>query len=521
MVTDHEGRVLVLAPTDADAEITSSLLGDAAISCHVCRNTSELLGSVREGAGAILITEEILALDDAHALRAELRRQPAWSDVPIVLLCGARSAAALTGETVDSLGNVTVLERPVRVANLVSALRSALRARRRQYQIRDQLMALQLAEERLREADRRKDEFLAILAHELRNPLAPARNAAHLLKLQSTADPELQHASDMIERQISQMARLIEDLLDVSRISRGLLALRRERLAFADVLNVALDACRHDIQSRRHTLRTRMPAQSVILDADRDRLVQVITNLVTNATKYTPPGGHIEVAAEMEGETLVVSVRDDGIGIPPEKLTEIFELFAQVDRSFDRQAGLGIGLTLVRQLVGLHGGTIEAHSEGVGRGSLFVVRLPVARVQALPRETPPEQPMPSGEPMRVLIADDNRDAAESLGLLLRMTRHEVRIALDGEAATAAAREFHPDVALLDISMPKRDGFDVARDIRREPWGASVYLVALTGWGQEKDRRLAREAGFDAHLVKPVAPRALNDLLAERSRSLAS
>ena len=372
---------------------------------------------------------------------------------------------------------------------------------------------LQRAEDALREADRRKDEFLAILGHELRNPLGPIRNAARFLKLKASHDDELKRPIEMIERQVDQMTRLIDDLLDVSRISRGVLELRTERLSISDIVEAAVDACHDEIQEREHRLSVRLPHHPTELEADRVRLVQVLCNLIGNAVKYTPAGGRIEVAAVRREDVLVLTVKDDGIGIPRENLSEIFDLFAQVDRSLEREGGLGIGLTLSRELVKLHGGTIEARSDGPGRGSEFVLSLPVVTGKATRAVSPaaPEVDV-SSTPRRILVADDNRDAVESLTLLLTAAGHQVTTAFSGEEALASARQVVPEVVLLDIGMPNGNGYDVARRIREHSWGKEVYLVALTGWGQDADRHLAREAGFDAHLVKPVAPEAIMRLL---------
>ncbi|HEY2389141.1 MAG TPA: PAS domain S-box protein [Candidatus Binatia bacterium] len=363
------------------------------------------------------------------------------------------------------------------------------------------------------ENDRRKDEFLAILAHELRNPLAPVRNAARYLRLKGPTDPELRRPVDMIERQVAQMARLIDDLLDVSRISRGTLELRRERVAASEIVDAAVDACQDDIQAKGHRLRIELPTAPIELDADRERLIQVLSNLIGNAVKYTPAGGRITLRVEAEPpSTFIVTVKDDGIGIPPGKLTEIFDLFARVDQSLERQGGLGIGLTLARQLVELHGGTIEARSEGVGCGSELVVKLPVivASAPAAAAASAPEAPV---SPLRILVADDNEDSADSLKILLESAGHEVHAVFDGEAAISAIAELRPEVALLDIGMPRANGYEVARRVRAEPWGRDVHLVALTGWGQQADKQRAHDAGFDAHLVKPVPLEALDALLA--------
>jgi PAS domain S-box-containing protein len=372
---------------------------------------------------------------------------------------------------------------------------------------------LQGAQEALREADRRKNEFVAILAHELRNPLGPIRNAAHFLKLKGPEDPELRLPIEMIERQTEQLARLLDDLLDVSRISRGALEMRRERLAFSGVVDDSVNACQEELQSRGVNLRVSLPTEPTELVADRARLIQVLCNLITNATKYTPSGGAIELTATVSGDTLTLSVKDNGIGIPSDRLTDIFDLFAQVDRSGERAGGLGIGLTLVRQIAMLHGGSIEARSEGIGHGSEFILTLPV--VATAPRTPTPAigVPRPDQSPRRILVVDDNRDAVDSLTVLLQIAGHHVHKALDGEAAIALAQQVLPDVVLLDLGMPKISGYEVARRIREQPWGKQIYLVALSGWGQADERRRTREAGFNAHLVKPVAPEVLDQLLA--------
>jgi PAS domain S-box-containing protein len=370
---------------------------------------------------------------------------------------------------------------------------------------------LQGAQDALREADRRKNEFVAILAHELRNPLGPIRNAARILKLKGHPDPELRSPIEMIERQTGQLARLLDDLLDVSRISRGVLEMRRERIAFSDVVDASVDACREDLQDRGVNLRVSVPSGPTELVADRARLIQVLCNLITNAAKYTHSGGQIELTAAVSDRTLVLSVKDDGIGIPPDRLTDIFDLFAQVDRSGEREGGLGIGLTLVRQIAALHGGTIEARSEGIGHGSEFILTVPIVATAAPP---PAKGPVsgPAAAPRRILVVDDNPDAVESLAILLQIAGHDVHKAFDGEAAIALARQVRPDVVLLDLGMPRVSGYEVARRIREQPWGKQVYLVALSGWGQPDEKLRTKEAGFDVHLVKPVAPEDLNRLL---------
>ena len=371
----------------------------------------------------------------------------------------------------------------------------------------------------LREEDRRKDEFLAMLAHELRNPLAPIRNSVQILRMKAPDLPELRWAGDVIDRQVQHMSRLVDDLLDVSRVGTGKIELRRDRVALSAAVNSAIEACRPLVEELQHQLSVSMPMEPLHVDADLTRLSQVIANLVNNAVKYTEPKGRIWVSVEREGEVALIRVRDTGIGIAPEMRERIFELFTQIDASFDRsKGGLGIGLTLARRLVEMHGGTIEARSAGLGHGSEFIVRLPV-----LPDPRSQSQPSPAASRdevaagiARVLIVDDNRDAADSMAMVLRARGHEVVVAYDGSAGTSTAMAFQPDVALLDIGLPKVDGHDMARAIR-ERFGDSVLLVAITGLGQDEDRRRSSQAGFDHHFTKPVDLETLERLVAGIAR----
>ncbi len=370
--------------------------------------------------------------------------------------------------------------------------------------------------EGLREADRRKDEFLATLAHELRNPLAPIRNSIELLRRADGNAGLIGQASRIMERQLGQLVRLVDDLLDISRITRGKVPLRKERVELAVVVQSAVEECRPLLEAQSHELTVTLPPDPVCLDADPTRLGQVFANLLSNAAKYTDKRGRIWLTAERHGGEVVVSVRDTGIGLAAEHLPNIFEMFSQVAPALERsQGGLGIGLSLVRGLVELHGGTVEARSGGVGRGSEFVVHLPVALapVQA------PKEPGDSGEKSRagpgrrILVVDDNRDAAHSLAIILGMAGHETRTAHDGLEAVQAVATFRPEVVLLDIGLPKMNGYEAARHIRQQPGGKGMALIALTGWGQEEDKRKALEAGFDHHLTKPVGAAALEKLLA--------
>jgi PAS domain S-box-containing protein len=373
------------------------------------------------------------------------------------------------------------------------------------------------AEEALRENDRRKDEFLAMLAHELRNPLAPIRNAAQLLKLTGSPDANQQWAFEVIERQTQHLTRLVDDLLDVSRITQGNITLQREPLVLSMIINRAVEASRPLVDARRHQLTVTLPPEPVRVEGDLTRLVQVISNLVNNAAKYTEESGCIRIEAAVEGGEAVVRVRDNGIGMPADLLPHVFDLFTQADRSFNRtQGGLGIGLTLVRRLVEMHGGRVEAQSEGPGRGSEFILRLPLAQVEAsasVARRTELSTPNTGHRtPLRVLVVDDNVDSAEMMGFLLKLDGHETRLAYDGAAALTAARAFQPQVILCDIGLPGMDGYEVARQLRAQPAFKHARLIALSGYGQYKDRRRAKEAGFDYHLTKPVEPDSLTALL---------
>jgi signal transduction histidine kinase/CheY-like chemotaxis protein len=374
----------------------------------------------------------------------------------------------------------------------------------------------------LTESDRRKDEFLAILAHELRNPLAPIRNAVQIFRAMAPPVKELQWATEVIDRQVHQMTRLVDDLLDVSRITRGKIELRKERVELAAIVNSALEASRPGIEKWGHELTVSIPTEPIQLMADLTRLSQVILNLLNNAAKYMGRAGRIWLTAERQDDHALIRVKDTGIGIPAEMLPRIFDMFTQVDGSLERsEGGLGIGLTLAKRLVQMHGGTIEAHSEGPGTGSEFVVRLPVA--VAVEGEEPRgeegggEMDVPPAM-RRILVVDDNQDAAESLGMLLQMMGNEVRTAHDGPEAVEAAAAFRPDVVLLDIGLPKLNGYEVARRIREQDGGADRMLIALTGWGQEEDRRRSKEAGFDHHVTKPVEFADLQKLLMETDRS---
>jgi PAS domain S-box-containing protein len=392
--------------------------------------------------------------------------------------------------------------------------------RERQYEeLRRTQDALRGAVDRLNEADRRKDEFLATLSHELRNPLAPIRNAVQILKLAGLPNPDLEWSRDVIERQVEAMASILEDLFDISRISRGRLELRKERVLLAEVIGSALETSRPVIEAAGHELTVSLPHEPIQIDADPVRLSQVFSNLLNNSAKYTDAQGHISLTATPDEHHVVVSVKDTGIGISPEVLPRIFEIFSQSPRTLDRsQGGLGIGLSLVRGIVALHHGSIEVQSRGAGQGSEFIVRLPIAAKAAIEKSGTMEtvvEPVRLTE-RRILIVDDNRDGADSLAMLLRILGNDVATVYDGEQAFRTAETMHPDLILLDITMPKMNGYETCRRIRQEAWGREILMVAVTGWGQDEDRLRAEESGFDGHLLKPLVAEDLSRLIATLS-----
>ena len=375
---------------------------------------------------------------------------------------------------------------------------------RKQLEAHLRRMALNLAE-----SDRQKGEFLATLAHELRNPLAPIRSALELLKQVGSEAEGARRARDTMDRQLSQLVRLVDDLLDVNRVMYNRLELRPVTVDIASIVHQAVEMSRPLADGAGHRLRTSLPPEPLFLHADPVRLTQVFANLLNNSCKYTPPGGDILISAERKGDTAVVAVRDSGAGIPADQLDTIFEMFTQADRSPERaQGGLGIGLALVKRLVAMHGGTVQVHSGGPGKGSEFVVTLPA--LAGVPDAEPVSAPNVHGAKVRrrVLVVDDNRDAATALSLLLQHSGHETFVAFDGPGAVSAAETHRPDIVLLDIGLPGMTGHDVCRQIREQPWGANIRMIALTGWGQEEDRRKSQDAGFDGHLVKPVEMAAL-------------
>ena len=652
-----EDRVLILAPSANDARLTARFLREAGLHAQICTEAAAFATAAREDCGAWLLAEEAIGLEFSALLGSVLAAQPSWSDVPIVIIAsggGDASSARRTHLVSFGLGgNITILERPFHTSTLVSAMNAALRARRRQYQVRDLLQQsardaasllesqqfLQstidalashiavlnaageilevnaawkrfadeggyisenygmgtnylavldqhqteacdesdaasgirsvitgelprfqveypchsptekrwylmtvtplpgegevrvvvahenitpriLANQALRDADRRKDEFLAMLAHELRNPLASVANAATLLR-EGVGDGDREWAAEVITRQSGQLARLVDDLLDVSRITRGKIELRKERLDVAHCLDSACEAVASEIVARHHTLRTDFPRGELWVDADPTRLEQIVVNLLGNAAKHSRDHGHIVLSALRTDGEIIIRVNDDGIGIPPQRIPEMFELFSQGERSPARsEGGLGIGLTVVRGLCELHGGSVNAESDGPGKGSTFTVRLPAAAaLEATPRDSHGSSPTPAPRSgTRILVVDDNVDTAGGLGRLLTRRGYSVEVANDGASALEKTRTFIPAVVLLDIGLPGMDGYEVARRMRTQPGAAGTVILALSGYGQEEDRARSRAAGFDQHLVKPIDFTVLETLLGEFLRN---
>lgn len=505
MSDDRSEQVLIVAPIGRDAELMCARLATAGISCRACRDVKEVIELLAEGAGAIIVTEEALPPTAMATLAAHLAKQPPWSELPVIVLSGAPSLdhKQRTFEELRSGTNVTLVDRPVRITTLISATQSSLRARRRQYEVRDLMDQL---EERIQERDR----FLAILGHELRNPLG-----AILLASQMTdEDGKLagEHAR-LIERQSQHLTRLVNDLLDLSRVAAGKILLKRQPVDLRDVAAQSLRVIEPAALKQRQRLRYASPDRSVIIDADPIRVEQIITNLLSNAVKYTPEGGNVSLTIAAQGEHAVVQVSDDGLGIDPDRIGGIFELFAQADNAIGRaQGGMGIGLALVRNLVTLHEGEVAAVSDGLGKGSSFEVRFPLHKTVVGELATHPAPAAPAKiEPRRIAIVEDNHDVRDLLGLRLQRLGHEVELASDGIAGLDLLLRRRPDVALVDLGLPGMDGYAVAREAR-EQLGREIVLVAVSGFGQPEDKRRAIESGFDEHITKPAELHDIEDVL---------
>lgn len=503
-----EDRVLVLTPSGRDATLAAGTLAHAGIPHVVCFGPAELCQAIGEGAGAALIASEALDHGVIELLRDTLGDQPAWSDLPLIVLTPASGSAEGSRrmfEILMKLGNVTTIERPMHAVGLIATLRAALRARHRQYEARDLL-------ERLEDAVRQRERFLAILGHELRNPLTAIRNAVQLARVRGGDDADMARPLGIIHRQSRVLDRLVDDLLDVARVTSDKIVLQREIVEVGAVARQALEEQEPVFLARGVDITFAAAAEPLRVSADPARLGQILTNLLTNACKYTPSGGHVVVRVGRDGDRARVAVEDDGVGIPHELLPNIFEMFAQGDGSLERtQGGLGIGLTLARSLAQLHGGTLEAASPGPGRGSVFTLRLPL-----VPAAAPVEERVAKSLPparRSVVLVEDNTDTRDSLRELLELFGHDVRAAADGPEGLRLAADAMPDVAIVDVGLPGLSGYELAARLRAQV-GDRIRLIALTGYGQPEDRRRAIESGFDAHMTKPVDIDDLHRLIEE-------
>jgi signal transduction histidine kinase len=513
----QQDPVNILLVDDQPAKLLTyeSILGELGENLIKVASATEALDCLLRHDVAVVLVDVVMPELDGYELAAMIRQHPRFQQTSIIFVsalmltdldrlrgyeCGAVDYVPVPVVPEILRAKVSVFAELYRKTRALERLNAELEQR-----VADRTAALEATTAALQEADRRKDEFLAILAHELRNPLAPIRTAVQLLRKRDLAEAQNTRAREVIERQVQHLVCLIDDLLDVSRITRGMITLQRERVLIDAVVARAVETARPLIDARKHELMLDLPEELLSVEGDPTRLVQIVGNILHNAAKFMDPGGRIVLSVTREDCYAAISVRDFGLGIQPELVSKIFDLFSQVhQKSETPHGGLGIGLALVRRLVEMHGGVVTANSEGLGKGTELVVRLPVIGIQstmALPTNDSKRPPQVS--PRRILVADDNSDAVEALALQLRLAGHEVRSANDGLEALEVAEAFAPQVVLLDLGMPRMDGYETAREIRRKWWGKSATLVALTGWGGQQDRQKTTDAGFDAHLVKPV------------------
>jgi signal transduction histidine kinase len=483
--SDLEERVLVLVRGAHEGRVTLSLLAKAGFAGKTCVDVAELCRMVAEGAGAALLAEEVLTPPALSALHQALAEQPAWSDFPLLVFSAANPSDKQRSAATDVLGNVTFLDRPVHVRTMIASVQSALRSRQRQYEARRAIQS--------------RDSFLAMLGHELRNPLGVITFALAVLEKSSTAPPPKEYS--VIARQARHLSRLVDELLDVARVTHGKVTLKRQPLDVVEIARYIFEALLPSARARQLAYELQVPAEPLLVQGDRQRLEQVLTNLLTNAIKYTPPAGKVWVEARAVGSLVHLAVNDTGVGLEPEMRDRVFAPFAQVDASLDRaEGGLGLGLALVRSIVLLHGGEVQAFSDGLGRGSRFELRLPA--LEAAPHAADVALNVAGSiERRRIVLVEDNADIRELFAELLQRSGHEVCVADDGPKGLEQVLAFAPDVAFVDVGLPGFDGFELARRVRAN--GSRVRLVALTGYGQAEDKRRAAEAGFDEHLVKPV------------------
>lgn len=512
-VEPMDGRVLVLAPVGRDASLAARVLGQAGIATHPCVDMGDLCAGIDQGASVALITEESLSPSATQQLLDALSRQSPWSDLPLVVLTSRRGRGPDRFPLLrrfEQLRNVTFLERPARVMTLVSSVRAAAEARRRQYQVRDLLSQLE-------EQVRQREDLLAMLGHELRNPLVPLRNILEILERKGDDPPTWTRAREVFGRQVTHLSRIVDDVLEVSRISRGKVELRRERLDVVALVRWIVEDHSAAFVTRGVALRCEFPDSQVWVDADATRLTQVVGNLLHNACKFTDRGGSVAVLIEHEltSGRLWVKVRDTGIGLDPSVLPHVFEPFVQARQKLDRgRGGLGLGLAMVQGLVRLHGGEVRVASDGPGKGSEFRFWLPGTTAPA-PTRAPVDRSRVAG--LRVLVVEDNVDAAESLQMLLELDGHQAAVAITGPDGVESAVQFRPDVILCDLGLPGMDGYAVVAALRANPATAAVPVAALSGYAQDEDSERCRAAGFTIHLAKPVEPGDLRKFLAAISR----
>ncbi len=543
MHTD-DGKVNILLVDDQPGKLLTyeAILGKLGENLIKAHSGTEALQHLLNMEFAVVLVDVCMPTLDGYELAALIRQHPRCRKTAIIFISALASSSLdrIKGYQSGAVDYVSVPVEPQLLRARVSVFADLYRkteamermnielerrVAERTAQLEVDLSERKRLENALMAADRRKDEFLATLSHELRNPLAAIRNAAQIMELTPLADPDLHHCGEVIERQVEHLRRLVDDLLEVSRITCGKFKLRKKPVEVATFVARAIETARPLFDARGQQLHVSMPEERLIVNGDPIRLSQVVGNLLNNAAKYSPDGGEIALRIETASrdggvpEDLLIRVKDHGEGIPPEMLVEVFDLFTQVDRAPDPpHGGLGIGLALVRKLVEMHGGRVEANSPGVGLGSEFVVRLPILAETPIPSPKPGVGETATTVPRRILVVDDNLDAETSLALLLKLAGNETHTAYDGLEAVEASERIRPDVVLLDIGLPKMNGYEACRRIRERPWGKDLVIIAITGWGREQDHQQSRDAGFDGHLVKPLDLDALMELIVAQSRS---